>query len=303
MNQTDDLRSLHNGDRLRLPNRREHELINLGYSPMCRPGVLSAHGKCPNCLRAVVTLSALIIGTSTSGAKKIQDFAASPTEARYAFITEQIPVKNASIKPNGRVLIGYSRSHFLIDCHSQRAIGGRPVSAGTDKRLGRQNNAGNMESIIWRVGPHSQLGIDAIHDSDGSPVIEEFESDDSPAVINQPFVTFTVDGIKESQSCFNKKVSPLYRWESISGSFCGIGGTPCGVRRYASNPPEFFARAPQRPGEQGHGESSKRSPSFWRTVTQPFHARDYDSFANGAIIVIGVFLIAITAASASARRN
>ena len=31
MSQTDDLRSLHNGDRLRLANRREHELINFEH--------------------------------------------------------------------------------------------------------------------------------------------------------------------------------------------------------------------------------------------------------------------------------
>ena len=62
MSQTDSLQSLHDGDRLRLPNRREHELINFGYCPICRPGVPCAKGKCPKWIAPLVCVVVMLTG-------------------------------------------------------------------------------------------------------------------------------------------------------------------------------------------------------------------------------------------------
>ncbi len=67
--------------------------------------------------------------------------------------------------------------------------------------------------------------------------------------------------------------------------------------------PETIGRKPESAGKNGDGEGSYSRPKFWRLLTQPFYARNYDAFASGAVIVICTFLIAITAAAWTTRRN
>jgi hypothetical protein len=65
--------------------------------------------------------------------------------------------------------------------------------------------------------------------------------------------------------------------------------------------PKLVGGAPQSQSEESDGNGSKRRPDFWGHLNQPFCARNYDAFANGAIVLIGAFLIAVGATVFAAR--
>ena len=67
--------------------------------------------------------------------------------------------------------------------------------------------------------------------------------------------------------------------------------------------PKLVSGNPESPGENGDENGRKSRPKIWGLLTQPFYARDYNTFASGAVIVFISFLVAVSAGAWATRGN
>jgi hypothetical protein len=125
--------------------------------------------------------------------------------------------------------------------------------------------------------------------------------------------SFTID--------LNKQIRPLGFHEGAGVAIRGVGSSRslairnarlaclnCGDLPASSDlpftrTPEFVRGVPECCSEDSNGERRNSGPNLWRRLTQPFYARDYYAFTDGAVIVVGVYLIAIAAAAFATRRD
>lgn len=144
------------------------------------------------------------------------------------------------------------------------------------------------------------LDCDAMHDlfEDCGRLSRIFENIGHDRRLN--FVFRDLGGIFRAAGGIYEIADIVLRNENVQMSAFAVDS---GLNVQIGDLPHFFARPPQGPSEDRDSEGGDSRPSLWRTLIQQFYARDYDAFANGAVIIIGVFLIAVTAAAYSARRD
>ena len=112
------------------------------------------------------------------------------------------------------------------------------------------------------------------------------------------------------KNLFYTKYEDVWPFKLSKGIFGGLGlsdgrvrGATRGDGGDSRDSPHFLAGEPQRQRENSNSDSGKNRPDFWLRLTRPFYAGDYDAFANGAVIVIGGFLISLLATVFATRRN